>query len=126
VTPACSDFVGGFQRFAKVEEQLSARLREAAQNWSAGEISNSEFEQIVNRELLPRWREQRAVLLKEGGLSERQQRFVNGLVEYATLRMEALSLLAQAAREDSASIVYQAKAKQQEADQVIAGLGRVQ
>jgi rhomboid protease GluP len=126
LTPACSDFVGDFQRFAKVEEQLTARLREAARNWSAGQINQGEFERIVNRELLPRWRQQRDVFQKESGLSESQQRFANGLVKYATLRMEALSLLAQAAHENSASIVYQAKAKQREADQVISGLGQVQ
>jgi hypothetical protein len=123
--PASSDFPSDVETFAKMEGQLVGRLNEGVRHWSAGEINNSEFEKVAT-ELLQQWRKQRAVFLREDGLSEEQQRLANGLVQYATLRMEALSLLARAAHENSARVVYQARAKQQEADRVAAKLGKVQ
>jgi rhomboid protease GluP len=124
--PRAEDVEARLQQFASLDSTTLATFNRAITQLQQGKLSEAEMVRILEQEVLPPWRAQRAVLQHLTVLSRlptRQKRLVATLVEYMTARQEGWELLREGLRQHDPRALKGANEKQRQADEVIGQRG---
>jgi hypothetical protein len=124
--PRAEDVEARLQQFASLDTTVLATFNRAITQLQQGKLSEAEIVRILEQEVLPPWRTQRAALHQLTMLSRlprRQQQLVATLVEYMTARQEGWELLRAGLRQHDPRALKRANEKQQQADEVIGQRG---
>jgi rhomboid protease GluP len=104
------------ERFEAVEKEALDVYNRAVEKAQRQELSDAAFGDLLEREVLPEWREAQERLSALKQIPPPLQRHVASILEYMQLREEAWALLLQALREGSQQKAQQAAEKQARAD----------
>jgi hypothetical protein len=105
-------------RFAPLEKKSLALFNDALTKLKASQITEADFSQTVDKQILPPWNAERDRLAKLK-LAKDHKAFAAMLVEYMSLRGEGWSLMAKGAVENDVTLVKAANQKQAAADAVV-------
>ena len=91
--PAANDLRDDLKRFSEIESTTLSLYNSSMEKWKADTMSDEQFGQIVEHQVLPRWLAERQRLAQSNGLSDDQKRLVSLLLAYMTAREESWTLL---------------------------------
>src|SRR5262249_36962319 len=94
-----NDFPTEFFRFAEVAEKVQTTSNTTLQQVERGERSQEDLADVLEREVLPPWRDSRARLASVKQVAPDQKQLAADLDQYMGLRQESWELLAQSIRE---------------------------
>jgi rhomboid protease GluP len=100
-------------RFEAMENNALGAFSAAVAKVQRQELSNRDFADLLERDVLPEWRAAQARLSAAKSLPTDLQRYVRSVLEYMQLRQEAWELMAMAVREGDIQKQQQANAKQE-------------
>jgi rhomboid protease GluP len=121
--PAPGDILGEFKRLDPIEKQSLALYNASVNNWNAHKISDKEFADTIEQQILPSWKSERDAISKLKNLPADQNKIVVKIVKYMDARTESWNLLAEGLRAGDASTVKQAFIKSQEAGKLLKNIG---
>ncbi|MCE9525216.1 MAG: rhomboid family intramembrane serine protease [Planctomycetales bacterium] len=104
-------------QFAEVEKDAFESFNSASKKAQRNEISDSEFADQVERDVLPKWRNAKERLTALKPVPPKYQRRVDKLLEYMRLRQEAWEFFAQGRREGNPQKIQDGFKKQRLADE---------
>jgi len=104
--------------FAGIEEKVVNALNAAAGRWERGEMSNREFAEVVESDVLPPWREIRRQLDKKTDAPRIRQQYDPKLTEYVRAREEQWEALLVRLRSPTNTAVKKHAQKKKIADQL--------
>jgi rhomboid protease GluP len=105
------------ERFGETERRLLDTYSAAQQRAAAGEITDAALTDVVERDVLPQWRDATARLAPYAQLSGPVGRRVTAWIDYMRLREEAWELFVRARREVDPAKAEQARQKFRRADE---------
>jgi hypothetical protein len=113
-----SDVLNAQTRLADLQERLQQDYQTARAALRKDKLSPTEFADKIDNEILPAWRRERARLESLPFVSPRDERRWKDLKQYAKLRDQAWSLLADALRAGDDSSIELANEKIAEAERI--------
>jgi len=119
--PKPDDYLAEYRRFGVVEERAINLYDASLKQWNAGKISEEQYADILEKQILPPWRAEREAMEKlkvSRDIAERH----GLLVEYFQDREQGWELTAQGLRTHGADKLKQGAEKEGEAEQVVGRL----
>ena len=113
------DSVAEFHRFVALETEVREALHAAAKKLAAGELDAAAYADVLERDVLPRWRKARECLDRIGPDAETTPP-LGRLKQYQALQEEAWQLEIEAIRNDDAAKLAAAKQKHRAAAETMA------
>jgi len=122
--PKPDDFIGVISRL-ETSEDASLKLYNASlEKWKEHKLSDREFADLTDQQILPEWRKQRDAVRNLQHLPAGQQKLVASLLKYMNAREEAWALLLEGLREGDQAKLGRSLAKNREADQLVSAIGK--
>jgi rhomboid protease GluP len=121
--PKPDDFSGAYQHFSAVEDATLKLYNSSIDQWRDGKITDEQFLNVLDKEVLPPWKRERQSLASLTHLPPQQARLAGSLIRYLDTRTESWTLLSEALREGDVNKLEQSTAKGKEADELV---GRLQ
>lgn len=121
--PKPDDYLAEYQRLATIEEKDIALFNASMKQWQTNQITSQQYADILEKQVLPRWRAEREAVEKLK-VSHDQAARNRLLVEYLTDREQSWRFTVDALRTHDAEKFRQAAQKQAEAEKVAAQLRR--
>ena len=119
--PKPDDIIGELNRM-EVTESISLKVyNDSLGKWKAHKLSDQQFADVLDKQLLPDWRAERDAVAKLQRLPADQRKLVESIVKYMTTREEGWTLLAEGLREDDRTKLDRSLRKDREADQLLSG-----
>ena len=103
----------------RTQQRLIERYNDAVARKSIGQLTDEEFVGILERDILPGWKESRMRLDRTRIPPRVNEKYVADLRQCMSLREEAIDLFARAVRANDVQLSQQAKQKMREADQIV-------
>jgi rhomboid protease GluP len=116
--PKSGDLLGAVKRMATVEEATMAKYRAAVDKFKAGNLSSQQFEEVLQKEILPPWRSEREAMSKLNGLPKQQSAIASSLTRYMQVREDSWILLGEGIHNQNLQKIQQANQKAKEAEQM--------
>jgi hypothetical protein len=114
-TSAITDAVAAHNKVASVDRQHVTRWNELVQKAQAGKLSDDAFADVIEKELLPPWREAHAYYAKAGRGSQKAD-----MLAYLVARQEACEIIVKGLRAHDEELIKKGMARYQEGDAIIA------
>jgi rhomboid protease GluP len=121
--PKPSDLLGEFKRFAGTESKSISLLNASSERWKANQLSDQQFADIIEQQILPPWRAEREAIASLKHLPAKQATLTAALVNYMDTREHGWALLAEGARSGDGAKIRQAATISKQADQLAKQLG---
>jgi len=121
--PKPDDYLAEYRRFGDVEQKAIDLYNAASKQWTAGKISEEQYADILEKQVLPPWRAEREAMEKlkvSRDIAERH----GLLVEYFRDREEGWELTVQGLRAHDTQKLKQGAEKEGEAKKVVGRLRR--
>lgn len=109
--------------FAKVEQETFDTFNAAAKRLEGNESNEEAFADVLERDVLPKWRAARERLAALQPVPQKHQRRVELILDYMRLRQEAWELMARSARKGNQEEMRQALQIQEQAEAVARQVG---
>ena len=109
--------------FALLEKQVNEKINRANQEIQQGKLTEDEFAQTIENEVLPEWRKTLHHFQSLELSQPKQQTFVKRLTEYMQLRALAWELTVEGLRQQNMDLIQQANEKQMAADALAKQIG---
>lgn len=116
--PAPGDFLGEFDRLVSVEKKAIDLYDDTEKKWKSNQISQQQFADVVEQQILPKWKAEREAITNLRHLPATQAKLAVSLIKYMDTREEAWNLLVEAMRTDDAAKIKQSFEKNSEADKL--------
>jgi membrane associated rhomboid family serine protease len=121
VLPKTDDYLAEYKRLDSMEEKDLELFNASLKQWQAGKITNQQYADILEKQILPSWRAERESIEKLK-VSHDQAARKRLLVEYLKDREEGWQLTVDGFRTHEAEVFRQAAQKAAEAEKVAAQL----
>lgn len=121
--PKTDDYLAEYRRLAAVEEKAIELYNSSTKQWETGKITDGQFADILEKQILPPWRTEREAMEKLK-VSREQAARQQLLVEYLNDREESWQLTVDGFRTHNAEKLKQGAGKRAEAERVAAQLRR--
>jgi rhomboid protease GluP len=121
--PAVDDFLAGLASLSRVEQKAQATVNTLLGQLRDGKISEGQFADTVEQEVLPPWRAQRQALAKMR-LPNRERDLTSRAVRYMDLRAQAWALGAEGIRSRDSGLIDKGNITQAAANQAAAEFAR--
>ena len=121
--PAPGDILGEFKRLDPIEKQTLALYNTSVNDWNAHKISDKEFADTIEQQILPSWKSERDAISKLKNLPADQNKLVVKIVKYMDARTESWTLLEEGLRAGDVNTVKQAFIRSQEAGKLLKNIG---
>jgi len=121
--PRPGDFLGEFNRLANIEEKSVDLFNSSTNKWKAHQLSNEQYADIVEKQILPAWIAEREALAKLQNLPAVQTKLKASLLQYMTAREESWQLLVDGLYTSDDAKISRSVIKGQEADQLAKKFG---
>lgn len=112
------------ERFEAMETKTFDAYNAAVDKAQRQQLTDAAFADLLERDLIPQWREERERLSGPKQIPDSLRFHVDMVVEYMRLRQENWEILAQALREGSKAKMTEAMAKQKQADAAAQRIGK--
>jgi rhomboid protease GluP len=122
--PKPDDLQAEVKRMADMETRTLALFNSSLQKWKGDQLTNDQFLQILNSQVVPQWHAERVALGNLHRLSNEQSRLAASLVQYMDTRESSWQLLAEGVRTDNVAKIKEANAKEEEADRQASAIGK--
>lgn len=116
--PRPGDIVGEAARLRSIQKASLKLYTDSLEQWRTRKLSDQRFADLLDSQILPKWRAERDAVMKLQQLPSDQRRAIVSLTKYMNTRDEAWTLLVEGLREGDTSKLNRAFAKNQEADQL--------
>jgi hypothetical protein len=110
------------QRAATAEADAIKQFNDALERLRAGKVTPDQFADTIEKDLLPRWDDEREALTKLD-VGDPLPARVKTIIEYLSLRGDGWRLAAQAIRKNDAALARRASAKHAEASKLATSEG---
>jgi rhomboid protease GluP len=120
--PKPGDFLGEFRRLAVTEDNSLALFNSSADKWKARQLSDQQFTDTIEQQILPQWRAERDAMAKLQNLPANQANITASVLKYMDARQESWQLLVDGVRTRDAEKIKQSTQKSHEADQLAAAV----
>ncbi len=120
--PKPDDFQGEFKRVADADEKALTLYNASLDKWKAKQLTDQQFEDIIEKQIIPPYHAERESLAKLKRLPESQTEMAAKLVQYMTAREDGWALLADGVRTDNMDKIKQSNEKSKEADLLVGGI----
>jgi rhomboid protease GluP len=117
------DFLGEVKRMSGVEEKALALFNSSLEKWKADQLTDPQFLNVVEHQVLPGWRAERQSLEKLNGLSREQTQLTSSLIRYMKAREDSWSWLVDGVRTGDENKIRRAGKKGDEAEQLAQKIG---
>ena len=117
------DFLAEFNRLADAEANSIALFNSSSDKWKAGQLSDQQYTDIIEQQILPKWKTERDAIAKLHNLPANQASVTASVVKYMDARQESWQLLVDGVRAGDVGKIKQSTLKSQEADQLAATIG---
>lgn len=114
--PKATDFQAELKQYSQIEQTTLDRLNQASTQNHAGQLTNAQWSDIVEQEVLPPWRVELTRLRALPRLDARQAQLRDRLADYLNQRIAAEQMLAQSMRTNDAALNAKALELQADAD----------
>ena len=121
--PKPDDILGEFKRFTDTEDKAVSLFKASSEKWKANQLSNQQFADIVEQQILPNWRAERESVANLKHLPANQTKLTVSLVRYMDAREEEWKLLVDGVRSGDGAKIKQSLVKGKEADQLAGQIG---
>jgi len=112
------DFLGEFNRLADMEEKSIDLFNSSSEKWKAHQLSDAQYADIVEKQILPKWIAERDALNKLQQIPPGQAKLKTSLLQYMDTRQESWQLLVDGLRTSDESKITQSNVKGQTADRL--------
>jgi len=116
--PKPDDILGEFKRFTDTEDKAISLFKASSEKWKANQLSNQQFADLVEQQILPNWRAERESVANLKHLPANQTKLTVTLVRYMDAREEEWKLLVDGVRSGDGAKIKQSLVKGKEADQL--------
>ncbi|MBS1841067.1 MAG: rhomboid family intramembrane serine protease [Acidobacteria bacterium] len=123
VIPAPSDTLREFSRLDEVEKKAIDLYNDSEKKWKAHQISDSQFADIVEQQILPKWSAEREAIANLRHLPRAQAKLTVSLLKYMDIRRDAWNLLVEGLRTNNADKIKQSFDRNSEADRLAKTIG---
>jgi len=121
--PKPDDILAEFKRLTATEEQALSQFNASSRKWKANQLSNQQFADILEQQILPGWRAERGAVANLKHLPPKQATLTTTLVKYMDKREEGWRLLVDGVRSGDAAKIGQAAAIGKQADLLAGRIG---
>jgi len=121
--PTPDDLQAEVKRMSAVEDKSLALYNTSLKQWKSDQLTGQQFADILEQQVLPKWRAERDSLAKLKRLSGKQKQLASLLVQYMSLREESWSLLADGVRTQDADKIKRSGEKGDQADKLVDKIG---
>jgi rhomboid protease GluP len=121
--PKPDDFDAEVKRMASVEEKALDLFQSSMKKWKSDQLTDQQFEDILEKQIIPPWRAQRESLQKLKRLSKEQTPVAATLVQYMAAREDGWVFLVDGVRTGDADKIKEYNAKSEEAEALVGRLG---
>jgi rhomboid protease GluP len=119
-TAPLDDFGPERVRLAATQQRVLAIYGASLEKWKAKEMSDREFAEVVEQQLLPPWSAERTALLALSHLPAEQKRTAHVIGEFMEAQGDGWTLMAQGLRKDDTALIARAVERMAEAKQLLA------
>jgi hypothetical protein len=119
-----ADLQADWTSITAMEQSTLNLVRTTAERVDRGQIPDTQFADLLERDVLPQWRASADRFRETKHLSAKQQRLVSLLLDYVQARQKHWELLAQAMREHNSAKLAQAEAQAKLADRAVETLNK--
>ena len=116
--PKPGDFLGEFNRLADMEEKSIDLFNSSSQKWKAHQLSDAQYADIVEKQILPKWIAERDALNRLQHIPAAQTKLKSSLLQYMDTRQESWELLVDGLRTSDQTKITQSYVKGQTADRL--------
>jgi rhomboid protease GluP len=116
--PKPGDLLAELDRLAKVEKAATDRFNASIEKSKAGKLTDQQFADVLEKEIIPPWRSERETFSKLQNLPGKQATIADSLVHYMQLREESWTLLLEGLHTQNSNKIQQANQKATEAVRV--------
>ncbi len=124
--PPRTDVEAELTSFRAVEKRSMDGLREAFEASKDGKLTDAQFAERIETQILPPWQASHRKLAAAQGVPTEEQRYLDALLVYMSAREDAFSLLAEGARTDDAAVIQRGQEKLHEANELVKKLNEQQ
>lgn len=117
--PAPADVRGELRSFSAVERETIGAFNSAVGRKNDGKLSDKDFADLVERDILPKWQAARRRLEEVANVPPSQAEAFSRIIRYAQLREEAWTLRVAALRDRDPAKAREAEQKSREAEAVL-------
>lgn len=118
-----ADVQSELERFEAMETKTLAIYNDAVKKAQRGQLPDAAFADLLERDVIPEWREARSRLSGFKHIPDSLQHHLNKVLEYLRLRQESWEVLVQALREGSQLKMQIAMEKQKQAEAAAKRIG---
>ena len=120
--PKPGDFLAEFNRLADTDNKSVALLNSSTDKWKARELSDQQYVDIIEQQILPKWRAEREAMAKLRNLPAKEANLAASLLKYMDTREESWQLLVDGVRAGNVEKIKQSTQKTREAEQLAAAI----
>ncbi|HXP43716.1 MAG TPA: rhomboid family intramembrane serine protease [Candidatus Acidoferrales bacterium] len=121
--PRPDDLMAEIKSMSVVEDKSLALFNSSLGKWKSDQLTDQQFLNIVEQEVLPPWRTERNSLARLNRLSKEQTQLASSLVQYMGAREDSWSLLVDGVRTGNMEKIKRSGEKNREADKLVDKLG---
>jgi rhomboid protease GluP len=123
LVPKPDDILAEFKKLTETEQKALSQFNASSEKWKANQLSNPQFADIIELQILPSWRAEREAVANLKHLPPKQATLTTTLVKYMDTREEGWRLLADGVRSGDGVKIRQAVAIGKQADQLTGRIG---
>lgn len=123
VLPAPGDLIGEINRLNKIEKHWQDLFGDSTEKWKTRQISDQQFADIVEQQILPEWKAEREAFASLQHLPAPEAKWRASLLKYMDTRQESWNLLVEGLRTKDAVKIKESSDKRGEADKLAKQLG---
>ena len=121
--PKPDDLIAEVNRMSAVEDKAVDLFNTSLNKWKANQLTDQQFLDVMEQQVLPKWKAERETMSKLKGLSKGQAELASSLVAYMGAREEGWSLLVDGVRTGDAEKIRKSAKKGDEADKLAMKIG---
>ena len=120
--PKPGDIIGEFNRLTDTDDKSIALLNSSTDKWKARQLSDQQYADVIEQQILPKWKAERDAIAKLQNLPANQANFTASLLKYMDTREESWLLLVDGARTGDVEKIKLSMQKTREAEQLAAAI----
>jgi hypothetical protein len=121
--PKPDDLLGEVKRFEATEDKAISLFKTSSEKWKANQLSNQQFADIVEQQILPSWRAEREAVANLKHLPAKQSKLTSSLVKYMDAREDQWKFLVDGVRSGDGAKIQQSLIAGKKADQLAGQIG---
>lgn len=122
--PKPDDLMAEIKRMSDVEDKAIDLFNSSINKWKADKLTDAQFLEIMEQQVMPKWKAERDALSKLKGLSKEQTHLAASLVKYMGAREDSWELLVDGVRTGDVGKVQKSAEKGDEADKLAQKIGK--